>query len=154
MPKLLLIQTSHVADENSLLAVTEHIQTNGHESVTMSSVNAGEFDGLLKTQHPDIVAIQVEQKGRDHALALAAIGWDASVPVVVCGTDPAADPIWYLANPEFDIVVHSAIGETLLALLNLTAEGNLLNPIFLKHELGIAYRDSFGGPMINEPRES
>lgn len=148
MPKLLLIQTSHAADDISVTA--EHIQSNGHEAVRIDSVSAGEFDRLLKTHHPDIAAIQVEKNSRDHALALAAIGWDASAPVVVFGADPAADPIWYLANPEFDIVVHSSVGETLVALLNLTAEGNLLNPIFLKHEPGIAYRDSFGGPIIND----
>ncbi|MEM9774377.1 MAG: hypothetical protein AAF902_07340 [Chloroflexota bacterium] len=154
MPKLLIIQTSPSFDQNSFEVADKHIQSNGHESVTLSSVKVSEFEDLLISHHPDIVAIEVEKKSRAHALALAAIGWDASVPVVVFGSDPADDPIWYLANPEFDIVVHSGLGETLVALLNLTAEGNLLNPIFLKHELGIAYRDSFGGPIVNEPRSS
>ncbi|MEM8860553.1 MAG: cobalamin-dependent protein [Chloroflexota bacterium] len=138
-----------------LLYLASYVRDNGHEVAVFDGTfkeDESAFVACLEEENPDVVGISAVLPTRDMALKLADLAWDANKPVVMGGPDATRDPIWYLAHPQVDIVGHHEGEQTMVALLDLAAEGNLLNPLFLKHELGIAYRDSFGGPIINDPR--
>ncbi len=137
-----------------LLYLASYVRENGHEVAVFDGTfeeDEQAFARCLEQENPDVVGISAVLPTRDTALALADIAWEANKIVVMGGPDATRDPVWYLSYPQVDIVGHHEGEQTMVALLDLVADGNL-NPIYLKHELGIAYRDSFGGPMVNNPR--
>ena len=85
------------------------------------------------------------------ALKLAQRAKDAGAIVVMGGPDPTKNPSNYLASPQVDLVVHHEGEQTLVALLGLLNQGQLSRET-LQNELGIAYRDQNGQPIINAPR--
>ena len=138
-----------------LLYLASYVRENGHEVAVFDGTfeeDESAFVRCLERENPDVVGISAVLPTRDMAIKLADLAWDANKPVIMGGPDATRDPISYLSQPEVDIVVHHEGEQTMVALLNLMNDGHMLNPIFLKQELGIAYRDSYGGPIVNEPR--
>ena len=136
-----------------LLYLASYVRENGHEVAVFDGTfedDESAFAACLKRENPDIVGISAVLPTRDMALTLADIAWEAGKTVVMGGPDATRDPMWYLSYPQVDIVGHHEGEQTMVALLDLAAEDQL-NPIFLKHELGIAYRDSVSYTHLTLP---
>ena len=87
----------------------------------------------------------------ESALSLARIAHQFGAIVIIGGPDPTRNPKTYLMHPQVDLVVHHEGEETLACLLNLLDQGRLA-PNDLQNELGIAYKDAGGQPVVNPPR--
>jgi anaerobic magnesium-protoporphyrin IX monomethyl ester cyclase len=109
------------------------------------------FAEALRQEAPDVVGITALVPTKESALKLATMAHDFGATVILGGPDPTRSPKAYLAQPQVDLVVHHEGEETLLALLNLFDQSQL-TPAALKHQLGVAYRDSNGEVVLNPPR--
>ncbi len=85
------------------------------------------------------------------ALKLAQMAHESGAIVMLGGPEATKDPGAYLAYPQIDVVVHHEGEQTLAALLDLI-DARRFSPAALQHELGIAYRDDAGAPVIRQPR--
>ena len=74
------------------------------------------------------------------------------MPTILGGPDPTKDPAHYLQYPQVDLVVHHEGEQTLDALLRLVDAGPLTAEL-LRREPGIAFRDSDGSVVVNQPRQ-
>ena len=109
------------------------------------------FAEALEAESPEMVGISTLLPTREMALRLAQMAHDAGAIVVMGGPDPTKHPEKYLASPQVDLVVHHEGEQTLVALLGLLNQGQLSRET-LQNELGIAYRDQKGQPIVNAPR--
>jgi radical SAM superfamily enzyme YgiQ (UPF0313 family) len=109
------------------------------------------FERTLQVEAPEVVGITALLPTKTSALKLARIAHDFGAIVILGGPDPTSNPGAYLARPQVDLVVHHEGEETLSSLLRLLDQ-NHLTPETLQHELGIAYKDESGHPVINPPR--
>ncbi|MCB0245391.1 MAG: cobalamin-dependent protein [Anaerolineae bacterium] len=137
-----------------LLYLASYVRDNGHEvAIFDGTFEADEtsFARRLAAEQPDAVGIAALLPNRDIALRLAATARDAGVPVIFGGPDATKYPWRYLAFPQVDVVVHHEGELTITRLLDLLDAGQFNRETFVQ-ELGIAYRDECGDPVVNPPR--
>lgn len=137
-----------------LLYLASYVRDNGHEvAIFDGTFEADEtsFARRLAAEEPDAVGIAALLPNRDIALRLAATAHDAGVPVIFGGPDATKYPWRYLAFPQVDVVVHHEGELTITRLLDLLDAGQFSREAF-QHELGVAYRDECGDPVVNPPR--
>lgn len=137
-----------------LLYLASYVRDNGHEvAIFDGTFEADEtsFARRLAAEQPDAVGIAALLPNRDIALRLAATARDAGVPVIFGGPDATKYPWRYLAFPQVDVVVHHEGELTITRLLDLLDAGQFNREAFVQ-ELGIAYRDECGDPVVNPPR--
>lgn len=137
-----------------LLYLAAYVREQGHSvSIFDGTFEADEsaFARGLAAEAPDLVGISMLSPTREMALTLAQMAHEAGAMVVLGGPEPTKDPCAYLAYPQVDVVVHHEGEQTLVALLDL-ADAGPLSPATLAHELGIAFRDSDGRPVLRQPR--
>ncbi|MGB0388260.1 MAG: B12-binding domain-containing radical SAM protein [Ardenticatenaceae bacterium] len=109
------------------------------------------FAAALAAESPEMVGISALLPTREMALKLAQMAHDSGAIVVMGGPEPTKNPRHYLAYPQVDLVVHHEGEQTLVALLELLSQGNLSREA-LQNELGVAFRDEIGQPVVNPPR--
>ena len=109
------------------------------------------FAHRLSQEKPDLVGITALLPTKETALELAQIAHRFGATVIIGGPDPTRNPRDYLAYDQIDVVVHHEGEETLGVLLDLYNQARL-TPAHLDRELGIAYRDDLGQPIVNPPR--
>ncbi len=137
-----------------LLYLAAYVRERGHQvSVFDGTFAAGEeeFVAALEELRPEVVGITALLPTRETALQLAGLAHAAGATVILGGPDPTRDPSEYLAYPQVDVVIHHEGEATLLALLDLYDDGRLAAGA-LANELGVAYRDENGRPVVNRPR--
>ena len=137
-----------------LLYLASYVRDNGHEvAIFDGTFEADEtsFARRLAAEQPDAVGIAALLPNRDIALRLAATARDAGVPVIFGGPDATKYPWRYLAFPQVDVVVHHEGELTITRLLDLLDAGQFNRETFVQ-ELGIAYRDECGDPVVYPPR--
>ncbi len=109
------------------------------------------FPQRLAEHKPDVVGITALLPTQTMALSLAQMAKDFGATVILGGPDPTRDPKSYLAHPQVDVVVHHEGEVTIVALLDLFDKGQL-EASHLASELGIAFRDEAGEPVVKQPR--
>ncbi|MEZ4769420.1 MAG: cobalamin-dependent protein [Caldilineales bacterium] len=137
-----------------LLYLASYVRENGHEvAVFDGTFEADEtsFQRRLAAEQPDAVGIAALLPNRDMALKLAAMASEAGVPVIFGGPDATRYPWRYLGYPQVDVVVHHEGEQTIKSLLDLLDAGQFGLAAF-RNELGIAYRNECGDPVVNPPR--
>ena len=137
-----------------LLYLAGYLRDRGH-SVAMfdGTFQPGEaaFNDTLQQEAPDFVGITALLPTKNTALKLAQLAKNFGATVILGGPDPTRNPKEYLAYPQVDVVVHHEGEETLAALLTLHDQAQL-NAEMLQHELGVAYKNAAGQPVVNPPR--
>jgi radical SAM superfamily enzyme YgiQ (UPF0313 family) len=109
------------------------------------------FARALAAERPEMVGISALLPTREMALTLAQMAHESGAVVVMGGPEPTKNPPRYLSYPQVDLVVHHEGEQTIVALLGLLSEGKLSREA-LQCELGIAFRDERGQPVVNPPR--
>ena len=109
------------------------------------------FVRVLQTEAPQAVGISALLPTKAMALKLAQIAHEFGAIVIMGGPEPTKDPLGYLAYPQVDLVAHHEGERTLTALLDLL-DANHLTVAALRQELGLAFRDEQGQPVLNPPR--
>ena len=137
-----------------LLYLAAYVRERGHTVSVFDGTfedDESSFARTLEAEAPDVVGVSMLIPTREMALALAQMASDFGATVVLGGPEVTKDPCAYLAYPQVDIVVHHEGEQTLAALLDLVDAG-ALSPATLAHELGVAFRDSDGRPVLRQPR--
>lgn len=137
-----------------LLYLASYVRENGHDvAIFDGTFEADEtaFARRLADEQPDAVGIAALLPNRDIALRLAATAHDSGVPVIFGGPDATKYPWRYLAFPQVNVVVHHEGELTITRLLDLLDAGQFSREAF-QHELGVAFRDECGDPVVNPPR--
>lgn len=137
-----------------LLYLAAYVRQNKHEVAIFDGTFAAgppAFKEALVREAPDVVGISALMPTRETALELAKVAHDAGVPVIVGGPDPTKDPLAYLAHAQVDVVVHHEGERTIVALLDLMEDGRFDVPS-LQEQLGVAFRDASGVPVVRPPR--
>ncbi len=137
-----------------LLYLASYLRENGHAVAMFDGTfqpDAASFVETLHTEQPDIVGLTLVLPNQDSALHLATLAHDFGAVVIMGGPDATRSPQTYLAHPQVDLIVHHEGEETLLRLLTLFEQSQLAPGTF-ESELGIAYRDTQGHPVLNPPR--
>lgn len=137
-----------------LLYLAGYVREQGHDVAIFDGTfqeDIQSFQNALDRERPDMVGVSAVLPIRDMALTLAQMAKDWGAVVVMGGPDPTKDPLWYLSQPQVDIVVHHEGEQTLHALLNLLDAG-ALTPEQLALEPGVAFRDGSGQAVLNQPR--
>lgn len=137
-----------------LLYLAAYVREQGHSvSIFDGTFEADEsaFARALAAAEPDAVGISMLTPTREMALTLAQMAHDFGAIVLLGGPEATKDPGAYLAHPQIDVVVHHEGEQTLAALLNLIDDDSF-SPETLQYELGIAYRNEEGKPVVRQPR--
>lgn len=137
-----------------LLYLASYVRENGHEVAIFDGTfedDESSFARRLAAEEPDAVGISALLPNRDMALRLAKMARDAGVAVIFGGPDATKYPWRYLGYPQVDVVVHHEGELTIKRLLDLLDAGQFNREAF-QHELGVAYRDECGDPVVNLPR--
>lgn len=137
-----------------LLYLAGYLREQGHAVAVFDGTFAADesaFEQRLRQEKPEVVGITALLPTKETALKLAQMAQDFGATVILGGPDPTKNPKKYLLHPQVDLVVHHEGEQTLNSLLNLVAEERL-TPETLQNELGIAYRDQSGRPVVNQPR--
>lgn len=137
-----------------LLYLASYVRENGHQVAVFDGTfeaDESSFARRLAAEQPDLVGISALLPNRDSALRLAAMAHEAGIPVIFGGPDATKYPWRYLAFPQVDLVVHHEGELTIRRLLDLVDAGQFDCGSF-RQELGVAYRDECGDPVVNPPR--
>ena len=138
-----------------LLYLAGYVRAQGHDVAIFDGTfeeDAAAFAARLAVEQPDLVGISAVLPLGEMALTLAADAKAAGVPTILGGPDPTKDPAHYLHYPQVDLIVHHEGEQTLDALLRLVDAGPLTAEL-LRREPGIAFRDSDGSVVVNQPRQ-
>lgn len=136
-----------------LLYLAAYVREAGHDVAVFDGTFADDvsaFAEALQAETPDLVGISAVMPTRSDALLLARMASDYGAVVILGGPDPTMSPEAYLASPSVDVVVHHEGEQTVVALVELFAAGEL-DTTALESEPGVAFRKD-GQPRINEPR--
>jgi radical SAM superfamily enzyme YgiQ (UPF0313 family) len=137
-----------------LLYLAGYLRDQGHAVAIFDGTfqpGASTFEPTLHQETPGIVGITALLPTKHSALNLAQLAKNCGATVILGGPDPTRTPREYLAYPQVDIVVHHEGEETLAALLTLH-DKDQLNAENLQDELGVAFKNSEGQPVVNPPR--
>ena len=137
-----------------ILYLASYVRDHGHEVAIFDGTfepDESAFVERLRAEAPDLVGISSVLPIKESALELARLAKAAGKTVLLGGPDATKDPAGYLAYPQIDLVGHHEGEQTTVALLDLLAAGPL-TPDRLQGELGIAYRNAAGQPVVNRPR--
>ena len=137
-----------------LLYLAGYVRAQGHAVAVFDGTfeeDVSAFSARLAAEQPDMVGISAVLPLREMALTLAAQAKTTGALTILGGPDPTKDPRYYLQFPQVDMVVHHEGEQTLDALLKLMDAGPLTSEL-LSCEPGIAYRDSAGEAVVNQPR--
>ncbi len=137
-----------------LLYLAAYVRQQGHTVIIFDGTfeaDESSFARALEAEAPHVVGVSMLIPTREMALTLAQMASDFGATVVLGGPEVTKDPCAYLAYPQVDVIVHHEGEQTLAALLDLV-DADDLSPATLAHELGIAFRDSDGRPVLRQPR--
>jgi radical SAM superfamily enzyme YgiQ (UPF0313 family) len=110
-----------------------------------------DFVTALAKHQPKIVGITAVKPNGEKVLQLAEIAKENGAFVTVGGPDPTYSPEAYLKNQSVDLVVHHEGELTLLEVLELLRDGQLVTTSLVDLP-GIAYRDEYGELVVNPRR--